>query len=394
MSLNYHQSSENSSQERHDLYKENKRLKKQLRELLDSVASYRGTQHKFENFELQLLQCQNFKKLISCLVEILPKEFKLDKVSLTLFDPDKIAREMLGPELPYSNQLIFIDTYNNLCLPFKELQAGGIWPGGSIGAMRVQLGSKYELIKLAGFIGGSIKSVAILPLIREDLLIGYLCAGSNNKQRFEPTLAIELLSHLSAVIAICLENTLSREQLHQLSQIDMLTRVKNRRAFDKALRTEISRSQRGKLPLSCLFADLDFFKVVNDTYGHSTGDRALKAVACTVQELLRETDILARIGGEEFTILLPNTEEEKARDIAERIRKRIEAIEIHDDQGMVVKLTTSIGYATWQPAIINGESVDDIHRRLMGTADKAVYKAKQSGRNRVRCVPYAQLRDS
>ncbi len=394
MSFNYNQSSEISSQERHDLYKENKRLKKQLRELLDSVASYRGTQHRFENFELQLLQCQNFKELISCLIETLPEEFKLDKVSLTLFDPDKIAREMLGPELPYPNQLTFIDTYNNLCFPFKELQAASIWPGGSMGAMRVQLGSQYEFIKLAGFVGGSIKSVAILPLIRENLLIGYLSVGSNNKQRFEPTLAIELLSHLSAVIAICLENTLSREQLHQLSQIDMLTRVKNRRAFDKALRTEISRSQRGKLPLSCLFADLDFFKVVNDTYGHSTGDRALKAVASTVQELLRETDILARIGGEEFTILLPNTEEDRARDIAERIRKRIEAIEVPDDQGTVVKLTTSIGYATWRPAIIEAESVDDIHRRLMGTADKAVYKAKQSGRNRVRCEPYAQLRDS
>jgi len=96
MSFNTHQHSETNSQERHDLYQENKRIKKQLRELLDSVASYRGTQHKFEHFELQLLQCQNFNELIGCLIEILPVEFKLDKISLTLFDPDKIAREMLG----------------------------------------------------------------------------------------------------------------------------------------------------------------------------------------------------------------------------------------------------------------------------------------------------------
>jgi len=100
MSLNFQKSSELSSQERHDLHKENQRLKKQLRELLDSVASYRGTQRKFENFEIQLLECQNFIKLISCLIETLSVEFKLDQVSLTLFDPDEIAQEMLGPVLP------------------------------------------------------------------------------------------------------------------------------------------------------------------------------------------------------------------------------------------------------------------------------------------------------
>jgi len=394
MSLNYYKPSKLSSQERHDLYQENKRLKKQLQVLLDSVGSYRGTQYRFENFELQLLECQNFQELVYCLIETLSKEFQLDEVSLTLFDPDQIAREMLGSPLPYPEKLKFSDTYLNLCLPFKELQTTGCWPSGNLGSMRPQLGSNREYIKLAGFTGAHIKSVAILPLIRKQLLIGYLCIGSNDRQRFAPDLAIELLSHLSAVIAVCLENTLSREQLHQLSQIDMLTRVKNRRAFDKALQTEISRSQRSKLSLSCLFADLDFFKVINDTYGHSTGDRTLKAVASAIQELLRETDILARIGGEEFTILLPNTDADKASDIAERIREKIECIEVPNDQGISIQLTTSIGYATWKPELIVGETVSDIHRRLMGTADKAVYKAKQSGRNRVRSEPYSQLRDS
>ncbi len=394
MSSNNPNSNELSSQERYDLHLENQHLKKQLRELLDSVGTYRGTQRRFENFELQLLQCQNFKELIDCLIETITKDFKLDQVSLTLFDPDEIAQEMLGPVLPYPKQLIFTDNYQTLCLPFRELQEQNCWPGGSPGTMRTQLGSKLEYIKLAGFYGTGVKSVAILPLIREQLLIGYLCIGSYDKNRFSPDLAIELLCHLAAVVAICLENTLSREQLHQLSQIDMLTRVKNRRAFDQALRREIARSQRAVLPLSCLFADLDFFKVINDTHGHPTGDRTLKAVAVAIQDMLRESDILARIGGEEFTILLPNTVADKARDIAERIRKKIEQIEIPDDQGQVVKLTTSIGYANWLPGMIEDETVNDVHRRLMGTADKAVYKAKQSGRNKVRGEPYAQLRDS
>ena len=117
-------------------------------------------------------------------------------------------------------------------------------------------------------------------------------------------------------------------------------------------------------------------------------------MAASIQSLPRETDVLARIGGEEFTILLPNTEADKARDIAERIRQNIEAIEVANDQGKIVKLTTSIGYASWEPGLIAEESVDEVHRRLMGTADKAVYKAKQSGRNRVRGEHYAKLRKS
>jgi len=383
-----------SSQERHDLYHENQQLKNQLRALLDSVGVYRGTQRRFEEFELKLLECQNFIKLITCLIETISADFKLDRVSLTLFDPDGISREMLGTALPYPQQLKFINNHQSLCAPFRALQASGIWPGGPSGAMRPQLGPQKEYIKLAGFAGSSVRSVAILPLIRENLLVGYICLGSNKVDRFDPELAIELLCHLAAVIAVCLENTLSREQLHQLSQIDMLTRVKNRRAFDRALRREVARSQRDNLPLSCLFADLDYFKIINDTYGHPTGDRTLKAVASSIQELLRETDVLARIGGEEFTVLLPNTEAETARDIAERIRANIEGIEVPDDHGKVVKLTTSIGYASWHPGIISDESVNDVHRRLMAAADKAVYKAKQSGRNRVRGEQYSKIKEN
>ena len=394
MSLNPQKSNKQSGKDRHDLYQENLNLKQKLRNLLDSLSSYRSTQHRFENFELQLLECQNFEKLIECLIDTITTEFTLDQVSLTLFDPEKIAREMLGPVLPYPKKLTFINTYQNLCLPFRELQATGSWPGGELGSMRPQLGSSLDYIKLAGFKGKGVKSVAILPLIREGLLIGYLCLGSYTKDRFDPDLAIELLTHLSMVVAVCLENTLSREQLHQLSQIDMLTRVKNRRAFDQALRREIARSQRADIPLSCLFADLDYFKIINDTYGHPTGDRTLKSVAQAIQLLLRESDILARIGGEEFTVLLPNTEPDKARDIAERIRQSVEQIEVPDDRGNTVKLTTSIGYASWKLGMIEDETVDDVHRRLMATADKAVYKAKQSGRNRVRGEQYSQLGSS
>lgn len=391
MDLKQKQTVQLSNQETRDLRQENLHLKKQLRDLMDSVGSYRGTQRRFENFELQLLECQNFGKLLQCLIETLEKEFQLDAVSLTLFDPNHLAIEMLEYTNPYPQQLKFIDNYSGLCEPIMALQNSPYWSGKNAATLRPLLGSNSELIELAWFQGKGIKSVAILPLIRENLLIGYSCMGSFNEDRFAANLATELLSHLSAVIAVCLENTLSREQIHQLSQIDMLTRVKNRRAYDKALRQEISRSKREQLPLSCLFADLDYFKIINDTYGHPTGDRTLKAVASSIQELLRETDVLARIGGEEFTILLPNTESDRAQEIAERIRRTVETLVVKDDAGKRVNLTTSIGYTTWLPELYNDESVDDVHRQLMAAADKAVYKAKQSGRNRVTGKTYTRF---
>ena len=135
------------NQDRHDLHQENKLLKNQLRDLIDSVGSYRGTQRRFEEFELKLLECQNFKTLIDCLIETVTIDFSLDKVSLTLFDPNNIAREMLGPVLPHQKHLSFVDVYQQLCLPFRELQASDAWPGGSPGAMRPQLSSSLAYIK-------------------------------------------------------------------------------------------------------------------------------------------------------------------------------------------------------------------------------------------------------
>jgi len=378
---------------RRDLYRKNKLLQEKLDELVESLNRYRITQTRFESFELSLLECEGFYEIIECLTQTLQKQFKLDAVTLTLFDPDSIAKELLqGKHLDFNN-LELTESHQDLCAPIRDLQAKRLFPGGAIGHLRPQLSTDEEVIRFANFRSQSINSIAVLPLHREHLLIGYICLGSYSKERFGPGLAIDLLSHLAAVIAVCLENTLSREQLRQLSQIDMLTRVKNRRAFDKTLRTEIARSQRQSKPLSCLFADLDFFKNVNDTFGHATGDRVLKTVAKGIQEMLRETDTLARIGGEEFTVLLPDTDAEGGRDIAERIRMKIEELEIPDDSGKIVKLTTSIGYALWTPGVIANETTEDVHRRLMGTADKAVYKAKKSGRNRVRGEPYGKLSD-
>ncbi len=378
---------------RRELHRHNVRLQQKLDELLASISQYRATQSKYESFELALLESKSFYDVLDTLANRLRRDFKLDAVVINLFDPDGVAQELLQGNHTDFRNLTLTDNYQHLTLIIRELQAKRIFPGGAIGHMRPQLTSNQDAIEAMNFKVTGIRSLAFLPLIRDHLLIGYLVMGSFSDRRFKPELAIDLLSHMAAVTSISLENSLSREQLRMLSQIDMLTRVKNRRAFDMALRKEIARAQRHDSSLSCLFADLDHFKQVNDTYGHATGDRVLKSVATAVQDMLRESDTLARIGGEEFTVILPNTGVNGSADIAERIRQRISALEIPDDHGKVVTLTTSIGYTCWSSGMIANETIDDVHRRLMGCADKAVYTAKDSGRNRVEFEPYSPLRN-
>jgi diguanylate cyclase (GGDEF)-like protein len=125
-----------------------------------------------------------------------------------------------------------------------------------------------------------------------------------------------------------------------------------------------------------LMLDIDFFKRVNDTHGHKTGDIVLRQVADTCRKTMREVDIVGRIGGEEFAALLPETDREHARDAAERLRRAVAELETPSDAGILVKITASIGVTT----LAEGNSSVD---RLLTQADLAMYEAKRSGRNKV-----------
>jgi diguanylate cyclase (GGDEF)-like protein len=154
-----------------------------------------------------------------------------------------------------------------------------------------------------------------------------------------------------------------------LAAIDFLTSIYNRRQFETLARAEISRCQRYMRPLSLLMIDVDHFKAVNDQFGHAAGDRVLQDIAAICRIEKRDPDILARIGGEEFAILLPETTEAAAVLFAERLRRQI-----HDSAALAV--TVSIGVAGATPKISGIES-------LMGKADQALYEAKLLGRDRV-----------
>lgn len=163
--------------------------------------------------------------------------------------------------------------------------------------------------------------------------------------------------------------------LRRLSITDSLTGAYNRRHFIEEAQRELERARRYGRPLSILLMDLDFFKQINDTFGHLTGDETLRRFVQTSQKLLRGCDVLGRLGGEEFGVLLPETDAAGAAVLGERIRAAVEQIAIDTERGPC-RPTVSIGVAGCPVARC---TVDD----LLSCADKALYRAKRGGRNRV-----------
>jgi diguanylate cyclase (GGDEF)-like protein len=168
-------------------------------------------------------------------------------------------------------------------------------------------------------------------------------------------------------------------ELERFSTIDGLTGIPNRRYFDQCLEHEMSHARRLSSNLSLLYIDIDYFKDYNDRYGHLGGDAALQRVArCIADMAKRDTDVAARLGGEEFAILLPDTEAENARLLAENLRLAIAHLEIEHQASKVTDyLTLSIGVACLVPQRETTSS------ELLKTADKALYRAKSEGRDRV-----------
>ena len=164
-------------------------------------------------------------------------------------------------------------------------------------------------------------------------------------------------------------------ELRKLATTDPLTGVANRRHFLALATAEIERINRYHRPMSIMIMDLDHFKKINDTYGHAMGDEALKSAVAAINRVLRQSDVLGRIGGEEFAVLLPETERKSAIGVADRIREGIEKSETSLDDA-TIKFTVSIGVAE---SATKGQSLDD----LMAHADFAMYEAKNQGRNRV-----------
>ena len=339
---------------------------------------------------------------------MLERELLARKTDLVLFLNRILSRaaESLDPTVILDNAREDLA----LLLPIKGLM-GLIWQPGKAGALEAELfldpdmnheTERYwteELLRLgtktAGqavtgyqttFLSGDTnREVVGIPQVPEELIPLPLRAGGQAFgvlalfRSLDRALGKDQVQTLFAAanhLALALKNAALFTQVKSRADHDGLTRIHNRRAFDERLIEEMRRHQRYRQSMGLLMLDIDHFKAINDTYGHLVGDHVLREVGRILSETVRGTDFTARFGGEEFMVILPQTNEEQSRVLAERLRALIAAAQFSHN-GQPFSITVSIGVAILVPGTLAKR------KELLEKVDQALYQAKNRGRNQV-----------
>ena len=223
--------------------------------------------------------------------------------------------------------------------------------------------------------------LAAFPLLTPSGPVGAMALWSSHSTGFDAR-ALDLLGAVLPYAALHLDHALEYGRLRERADRDVLTGLRNRRAFDAAFLAERLRFERYGRPLAALLLDIDHFKHINDTFGHEAGDEVLRKLAAVLQSAVRDVDIAARFGGEEFVVLLPETALAAAAEVAERVRAAVER-SAFTAAGQSLQVRVSIGVAACPEQA-------DSPQALLGSADGALYEAKRAGRNQVRLARSAR----
>lgn len=360
------------------IFTENQKLKRQLDSLLRRARTNEQKQELFDSFGFEVIAANTPAQLRDYILFQMQARFQLQDVVMCIIDFDHDAEKLfyghdVDAKAIFENKLIILDIDKDK----DKIDSLNKFP--SLGPAVIK---KYDWM-LSGLENIQChKSAALLPLIRSDQLIGTLLLLSKDINRYQPGIATTFLQKLSAMTAVAIENCLNQQRLKEIGYQDPLTQAYNRRYFDLRFSDEIERSLRQDEDLACMFLDVDFFKKVNDTYGHHVGDLVLTRLVTMIKEHVRACDIVARYGGEEFAVVLPGVTLELACEIAERLRTSVEN-DVHIACGQGLRVTVSIGLQILSKVGTLNVSVTDIGYKLLEHADQALYVAKESGRNRV-----------
>lgn len=327
-----------------------------------SIASYQISL-KIQNTLLaeQMQKNIDFHKAMKDIAKIIETQYELNYII-------PIIGEMIDRFV--SNHLIYVFLREDEESEFKL-----IWPNNCRDKNIISLFSQIKPDLNFKLINDG--RIGIFPLV-DNKTLGYIVAHSTTNKLSSKE--IDYIEQLSKQSSITMQRANAYAEVLQHATLDALTGLNNRRQFETRLKQEVSSAQRQEKPLCAIMMDIDFFKRVNDTYGHNAGDCVLKKVSEIIRREIRESDIASRYGGEEFSILLPFTKIDEAIAVAERLRKAVEAtvVEVPEEHKTLnIKLTISLGVYEYS----SGDSPQGLNEK----ADKALYQAKENGRNQV-CV--------
>ena len=298
-------------------------------------------------------------------------------------EPAKVAEWLVGrlqSWLPLASWTVLED---DLMGPPRVLASGPLEGDAptvvaSVASRAIRLGEELVTSNLQDHLVSAPAVAALgLPLVARGAVIGAVVGLAAERAATPPVYDAVTRGALALLLdpaAVALDNARRMAQAEALSVTDDLTRLFNARFLKQALTRELKRSVRSGRPLSLIFLDLDGFKGVNDRHGHLRGSRTLVEFAGILRACARETDVLARYGGDEFALVLPETDQSGAQSVAERIRARVAEFSFLASEGLDVRLTTSIGFASRDSG---RQSVTD----LLHAADEAMYWVKAHGKN-------------
>ena len=241
---------------------------------------------------------------------------------------------------------------------------------GAVSARLVADGEEIARVGVVDDAGPPLRIALAAGSTSDGLLVLYPPHGGSFDRE-----SVELAEWFAGRASIALQNAHLHRLARELATTDELTQLANRRQFDEALAAEVLRAERFRDPVAVVVADLDNFKEVNDRFGHDVGDLVLRAFAAAIRMNVRDVDLAARYGGEEFTVLLPATDADGGRQLAERLRLAVEELSLDSGGGGSVPVRSSFGVASY-PAESSAAA-------LMRAADRALYRAKAAGKNRV-----------
>lgn len=337
------------------------------------VASNEEKMRRTHQRELRLLQAATLDTLIVALIEGLRLSYGVEYVSLVLSDPDHDIRHLLlanGTPAEDFENLLVVEATTGLAPQYIALRRP--WLGAFAPC-------DHQLI-CPGAAG--VKSIAMIPLTHRGQLLGSINLCSADPERFTGGHASDFLQHLGVIASFCVENAVNRARLLRSGFTDVLTGWHNRRYLSVRLSEELARARRDGTTLVCLMLDIDYFKRVNDNWGHAAGDAVLREIAQRIESQVRASDVAARYGGEEFVILLPGTEVASALLLAERIRNAVSVTPIDLPNGESVTITASIGISEVRP-VPDAHDLKTVGDSLIARADVALYAAKSAGRDQV-----------